>query len=340
MKRIIGPNNKVNYGVYDELVDFNYKDFRLMNFFGKEIKGIRKYLALHMFNYIGINAGDYFVGLAAVRLGYMHLVFAYVYDYNQGMLFEMDKKGPGKGKLIFPVNPDEYSINYSTAKDRLIFVKSHSRNTLALQACLDGRLEISLTAPYGLEQYQPLRVLNPSDPYRWTFTEKCSPIVPDTLEISLDGNKLDPGPAPTLLYDWSGGYLRRETNWYWAAFSSPLPGEDEEIVGANFAALTNESFFSENAFWVGKERTRVARCIYDFNQTDLYQPWRIWDEDGTVDLHFVPQADRGERINAFLIKSNFNQLFGTFSGKLHPKGGELVEFEGIRGLTEFHRAVW
>ena len=341
MQKIIGEGNKVNYGVFDEKIDFNYRDYRLWNFFGKEIKGLRKKIAMHAFNYVGINAGEVFVGLACVRLGYGHMVFAYVYDYDKGMVFDYNKLGPGRGGLDFPGNPDEYVIKYEKGKNLALIRKSHDKQNLYVEADLGGRLEIKISAPYGLEDYSPLRVLNPSEPYRWTFTEKCSPIKPEAIRIILDGKDLEIDPEnAAILYDWSGGYLRRETNWYWAAFASPLPQDESIQIGANFAALTNEAFFSENAFWIGKERTRISRCIFDFDMSDLYKPWHIWDEDGQVDLHFTPKADRGEKVNALLIKSNFNQFFGFFSGKLAPKGKEAVEFEKIHGLTEFHRALW
>ena len=42
MYKLIGENNKVNYGSIDEVIDFNYKDFKLLNFFGKELKGFVK----------------------------------------------------------------------------------------------------------------------------------------------------------------------------------------------------------------------------------------------------------------------------------------------------------
>ncbi|EMO06326.1 hypothetical protein LEP1GSC116_0513, partial [Leptospira interrogans serovar Icterohaemorrhagiae str. Verdun HP] len=43
--KVIGAENKVNYGVFDGPVEFNYKEFQLLDFFGKEISGFRKRFA-------------------------------------------------------------------------------------------------------------------------------------------------------------------------------------------------------------------------------------------------------------------------------------------------------
>lgn len=336
---IIGENNKVNYGVFDELLEFNHERFRLLDFFGKEIKGFRRNWALHAFNYLGIVGPDYLIGLAAVRLGYLHTVFAYLYDYEKGMLLSYDTKGPGGGALKFPINPDVYAIQFKKGVTRLTIDKTHWDKRLSLDAVFDGRLSVSFSTDYGLASHEPLRVLNPSEPFRWTFTEKCSPIRPDGLKVALDGKDITPDPdRTTVLYDWSGGYMRRETNWFWAAFCDAPEGGP--AFGANFAALVNEAYYSENAFWIDNKRTRVTRAIFDFDLLDPYKPWRIFDEAGTVDITFTPRDERGEKINAAVLKTFFRQFFGTFEGWLKPKGKKAVKFEKVHGLTEFHRALW
>jgi len=338
MYKLIGENNKVNYGSIDEPIDFNYKDFKLLNFFGKEIKGIKKKFAFHKFNYIGIIADEYLVGFAAVSLGYMHNVFAYLFDYKKGVIYEYNAIGLGdEKKLLFGVNPDEYEISFRKGRTKLHITKSHTQGKLIVDADFEGRLKVNAIIPYNLENSKPLRVLNPSEPSRWTFTEKCSPLVPESIGVSFEGLELEYTNV-SVLYDWSGGYLRRHTNWYWAAFSGILP--DTMQIGANIAALVNESYFNENAFWINGNRTRSHQCIFDFDVSDPYKPWRIWNEAGTIDIKFNPEGERSENINAVLIKTAFRQFVGKFSGILKPENGNSVEFSDVYGFTEYHRAKW
>jgi hypothetical protein len=341
MQKIIGKDNRVNYGCFDEPLDFNYGDFKLYSFFNKEITGLKKKFSLHTFNYLGIIADDFLVGIAAVNLGYIQNVFAYIYHYRNGKIFEYDTKSLGSGPLKFPVNPDEHVIRFEKRGASLFIAKSHDEKILSVDAGFGGRLSVRGTFPYSFKNNQPLRVLNPSDPTHWTFTEKCAPIMPKSLIIELDN-----APLPfdlsrtTLLYDWSGGYMRRETNWYWAAFAGITKGKKKMKIGLNLAALVNESFYSENAFWVDGKRTRIPRCIYDFNPADPYEPWHIFDEEGKVDITFRPMGERKERINAMIIKTTFRQFIGTFEGTIRPDKGSAVTFDSIHGFTELHKALW
>lgn len=342
MYQLIGENNRVNYGCIDEPIEWNYEGFRLLDFFGREIRGVRKKFAYHQFNYVGMTAGDYVLGFATVDLGYLYNVFAFIYQKGRGVLFESDDKCLGfSKKMNFPRNPDHYTTTFQSGKTSVRVEKSHEKGVLNVKCNFKNRLEFSAGFKYSISTHQPLRVLNPSDPNRFTFTEKCAPLIPQTFELRFDGKTLEFEPDEVCaVYDWSGGYLRRETNWYWTAFGAVLP--DHTAVGANFAAFTNETYFSENAFWINRHRTRVPRVIYDFNIADPYQPWRIYDEDKQVDLVFHPEDERSDRVNGGpFVKMNFRQFVGEFEGVLRPgAGGPEAAFEKVKGFCEIHRSVW
>ncbi len=341
MYKIIGERNKVNYGCIDERIDFNYADFVLRGFFGKKIGPLRKKCAFHAFNYIGILTDDFLIGIAAIDLGYMKNVFAYVYNYKDGIIFEYDKKATDRGPLSFPVNPDEYKIEWHKGKTFLSIEKSHERGMLTLEADFEGGLQIRAVLPYSLGTHHPLRVLNPSEPTRWTFTEKCAPLFCEELSIVLNGRPLAfRKETAAALYDWSAGFMRRDTNWFWAAFAGVLDDGRKTAIGLNLAALINESFFPENAFWIDSVRTRTAQCIWDYNPANPYEAWHIWNESGTVDITFSPQGERSAKIRTGIVNTNFTQFMGTFAGTLVPGSGEAVSFAGVRGFAELHRARW
>ncbi|RDG30143.1 MULTISPECIES: DUF2804 domain-containing protein [unclassified Oceanispirochaeta] len=341
MIKLIGENNKVNYGCIDDAIEWNYEDFILRDFFNKEIKGGKKKRAYHQFNYIGITAGEYMIGFAIVDLGSIKNVFGFLYKQGEGLLFESDDKAlGGSGKMDFPRNPDAYVAKFQSGKTSIRIEKSHEKGVLNFNCNFKGRLKVKGSCPYSMKKNNPLRVLNPSDPNRFTFTEKCSPLRPNQFQLSLDGKKLDfDSNAVTAIYDWTGGYLRRETNWYWTAFGAVLP--NRTTIGANLAAFVNETYFSENAFWINNKRSRISRVIYDFDVIDPYQSWHVYDEAGTIDLTFTPEGERNDKINAGpLVKTVFRQFVGTFEGYFHPEGGNKVEFKDVKGFCETHRAIW
>ncbi|MBU2513437.1 DUF2804 domain-containing protein [bacterium] len=341
MVKLIGKNNRVNYGCIDEPIEWNYEDFKLLDFFNKEIKGFKKKWAYHQFNYVGITAGDYIVGFATVDLGYLCNVFAFIYSKEKGIILESDDKCLGfSKKMNFPRNPDNYLTSFKSGKTSVSVEKSHEKGMLSIDCNFKDRLKFKGTFPFSIDSHQPLRVLNPSVPTRFTYTEKCSPLRPTHFELSLDGNPLKfETDKVVAIYDWSGGYLRRETNWYWTAFGAVLP--DKTSIGANLAALTNETYFSENAFWIDHKRTRVSRVLYDFNQLEPYETWRIYDEAGSVNLIFTPEGERNDKINGGpFVKTVFRQFVGAFDGFFKPENGEKIEFKEVKGFCEIHRAIW
>ncbi|MBU0927166.1 MAG: DUF2804 domain-containing protein [Spirochaetes bacterium] len=341
MRKIIGEGNRVNYGCIDEPVEWNVSDFKLLDFFDREVTGLRKKLAYHKFNFMGINSGDYAIGFAVVDLGFLYDVFAYLYHRADGLAYSLDVKLPKSTKAIaFPDDPDNHRISVSAPKCRVDIVKDQAARTLAVDCDFEGKLAFSGTFPYGIGPDGPLRVLNPSFPTRWTFTEKYAPLVPTRFELRRDGRPVPTEAGKTAAaYDWTGGYLRRETNWYWTSIAGILPGG--ETVGANFAAFVNETYYPENAFWAGGKRTRVPRVIYDFDPADPYSEWRVFDEDGLVDLRFRPYGERADRVNLMpLTKYVFRQFVGTFSGRLRDRAGNETAFESLPGFCETHRSVW
>ena len=340
MYKIINDNNSVNYGCIDEQVDWNIDQFKLRNFFNKEIKGIKKKWAYKQFNYIGISTEKFIIGIAVVHLGFGFEIFAYHYDLKKGISYSFNKTAIGNSKkLSFPKNPDKYVIEYKDKKTELLIMKSHKKGSLEIHCNFESKLIINAEFDYSLKN-QPLRVLNPSQPTNWTFTEKCSPLIPNEIDICLNGLPLKVSKSTTsAIYDWSGGFLRRETNWYWASFSGKATSG--KSLGFNFAALVNESFYSENAYWIEGKRTRVPRLIFDFDQQSPYKTWQIYNEEKTIHLTFKPHGERSKKIKAIpLVKINFRQFIGYFSGWILNSDKVKEKINNQPGFCEIHRSIW
>lgn len=338
--KLMDERGQVTYGCFDVPVQLNARAFRLRNFFGREVGSLRKRFALGGFTFVGFACDEVMVGLATVKLGYASHVFGYLYDFKSGRLFEHSARSL-PSSLTFPLEPDTHVIHFAKSGCHLRIDKSHASGQLNIDAEFGGRLRVQARMAYGFAQ-KPLRVVNPScgDPFRFTFTEKCSPLQAESLSIQFDGEERAPDPSKAMaMYDWSAGTFNRHTNWLWSACAGRLA--DGRPVGLNFAALVNESFYPENAYWIDRERTRVPRIIFDYDQADPYaREWRIFSEDGQVDLRFRPVAERSEQSHLPFVKVNFRQFMGTYSGTLRDALGNPVALESLPGLAELHLSVW
>ena len=68
-------------------------------------------------------------------------------------------------------------------------------------------------------------------------------------------------------------------------------------------------------------------------------PWKITSNDGAIDLDFVPILNRRDNMNLLVLKSNQNQVFGYFSGKLKFQD-KVIEIKDLLGFAEKVTNLW
>jgi Protein of unknown function (DUF2804) len=339
MNKLVTKDNRVNFGCFDEPINFNNNDFKLTTLLGGKKSPFGRKFAAGGFNFIGISSDDFIAGIGAVQLGYLANVFGFLYEFKNGMKHDFSRMIL-PSSLKFPLNPDESVITYSSRGVVYSVKKSHKKNSLLIDCTFKKLLSIKAECAYGFKN-KPLRVLNPScgDPTRFTFTEKCPLIKPTSLSIDVNGRPYDASlKRTTVFYDWSAGFFNRYTHWFWSAFS----GESKGVrVGANFAAMVNETFYPENAYWINGKRIRTAQVIFDFDMNDPYRrAWRIFTEDGRVNLTFIPYGERSKKVNVHFVKLFFRQFMGEYSGTLKDSSGKKIRIDGLKGISEIHLSKW
>lgn len=128
--------------------------------------------------------------------------------------------------------------------------------------------------------------------------------------------------------DDSAGYHARHTAWRWSAGVGRA--QDGRHVAWNLVAGINDPpRGSERTVWVSGAPTEVGEAAFAGDLT------AVRTEDG-VDLRFASEAVRERRENLLLVRSAYEQPFGTFAGTL-PGGVELAEGWGV---MERHVAAW
>lgn len=337
--KIIGENNKVNYGMIDEPIIYNQKDFTLKSIFNKNISAFKQKYHYHQFNYLGILNQEYAIGIATVDLTFAYSIFAFVYKFNQGILFKKELTKLIRGKnFAFDRNPENYHIEYKDSKNSFLILHSKEKGELELHINLGKKFILNGSLDFSLA-HNPLRVLNPTIPTRWAFTEKKAPLHFNSLDCAINGKpiQLEKGKT-TLCYDWTGGFLRHETCWYWAMLSGLTT--KKKPFGANLASLVNESFYPENAVWIDDERTTFNRIVFDFDQNNPMEPWHIFSTDKNIDFTFKPEGLYSRKFSApIILKTNFNQFIGHYSGYVKI-GSEKHQIKEVPGFSEIQISQW
>jgi Protein of unknown function (DUF2804) len=128
--------------------------------------------------------------------------------------------------------------------------------------------------------------------------------------------------------DDSAGYHARETSWFWSA------GIGLDRAGAAVAwnlvqGINDPPLGSERSIWVDGVAREPGPVRFEEHLG------RIVGTDG-LDLRFSAEALRERHDNMLLVRSEYRQPFGGFSGAL----GAGQELERGLGVMERHHARW
>jgi hypothetical protein len=128
------------------------------------------------------------------------------------------------------------------------------------------------------------------------------------------------------MVDESAGYHARHTAWLWSAGVGR--SADGRSLGWNLVTGINDPpARSERAVWVDGVPSEVGPVR--FSGLDAIA---LGDGD---QLEFSGEAERSRRDNLLLIRSDYRQPFGRFSGSI--AGLDLAEGYGV---MEEHTATW
>lgn len=330
MKNLVNSDGNIQYGLYDEpIAEVNYQDFQLETPMGLPLPKWYKKLQRNKFVFWGIVGADVMIGLAIVDLKYLTNGFFYTYDVKSKKIIEFKKIALPSKNVLIDSSPEFGESNF-ISKDLKIYC---STNSLSVQTPT-----VNLELSFELKPLNPLRMCTRSGYRGWAYTQKTSPIpISGTLTWNDKIIELE-SPDYYALRDWTLGFMRHKTFWNWASTACQLP--DSRSFGLNLSCGVNETSFTENAFWIDQEMTKVDMVNFEFNAKDLYQKWTIESSDGRIKLSFQPDAHRSEKVQAFLIASNFTQLVGIFSGFVVTKENEQIKLDNVLGWAEDHYAKW
>jgi len=322
--------------------------FLYFNDMDKKANPFNRYFHYKQFQFISINTGKFIIGAAIADIRYLGSGFLYIYDINNNSIVEQSWLRPptiGYKTSASPYNGNA-SIGSSTAS--IHFKINSGQWQLSINS---KHIQANLTLTTDEGDF-PLSMCSPTGYNGWTYTQKHNALsVNGQLTINQQPQNLSKALAG---YDFSAGYMRRETSWRWASINGVV---NEKSFGLNLAAGVNETGSSENVCWLGGKRCYLPPVHFKFQrqrtkqsnmQLDkqvFQQPWHIVSEainseKPRVELTFTPLNNREERLNLWLLKSNFRQYIGHYNGVIRGIDGNNLVINNILGLSEDHFARW
>jgi len=336
--KLINDKKQPRLGVIDQIVDkVNYMDFDLRTPMDRVVSKLGRHLRFNQFQFIGIANKELISGIAIVDLKWVSNAFVYIYDLKLNKLTEVSLLHPFSLGITQSLCPDLGIARFSHFGD-VVEISSHlSGQVKKVRVSLKQKIEmqIQITAP---DSFTPLRVCSKAGYDGWVYTQKAAGLLA-TGHVRANGKNYQLNENDTLAsYDWSCGFMRRETSWNWACLSGRL--SDGRSLGLNLAAGVNETGVTENAIWVDGRFIKLGLAQFEFNRYDSEQPWKVTTSDGQVDLMFYPEGSRVEKTNILILASNFKQIFGRFKGIIKDGVGGILHVQGMSGFMEDHYAKW
>jgi hypothetical protein len=176
---------------------------------------------------------------------------------------------------------------------------------------LDEGAGIEVVTPYG-------------EGYVWTRKQAC---------VAARGSVVQAGNRRVIEGEWAfvddwAGYPPRHTRWEWSA-GVGIDTAGRRVGWNLVSGINDDGRGSERTIWIDAQPHEIAAVAF---APDLAG---VGFANGDR-LAFKREAVRRRRENLLLIRSDYEQPFGTFSGRL-PGGSELREGYGV---MERHDAVW
>lgn len=336
--KLINANGQPQFGVFNHPIrEINYQDYDYHGVMDRKAGPVAKYFHFNQFQFIGVTSEEFVFGCALVDIKYLSNAFVYLYNRKTHTIDEFSFLQPLALNAALSTHPDGGRSRFKKGKATFEITAQELPRERHLKVTIGTRvkIDVSLSEP---ENYQPLAICSQNGYNGWTYTQKA-PALSAHGSITWQDQRYDLNNGQALgSYDWSCGYMRRETAWNWASLSGHL--EDGRRIGFNFASGVNETGITENGFWLEDKLYKVGQMRFAYDRKDRYGQWRLQSSDGSVDITFEAEGERSEKINVVLLASNFTQLFGKFFGTITTPDGETLSLNGQVGFAEDHYAKW
>jgi len=308
-------------------------------FYPKILKPLQ-FSRVKRWDYYSVFTPERFFSATIADLGYAGNIFFYHLDFDTG---ELHEEG-----LVIPLGAGvELSrqtvgiCDYHGQGVRLHFETQPGARHISVDwpTFHDGRgikVEISLSQVQG---HESMNIVIPIPKKRFYYNHKIN-CLPASGYLQYGDFEVDLSPDTCLgQLDWGRGVWEYSSFWNWASGSGFLP--DGRTVGINLGTgFGDTSAATEDALILDGKVHKLDRVKWDYISGDFMKPWNFKDNEGRLDLEFIPFKDRTAATRLVVIDSEVHQMFGRYFGRVVADDGEEIQLDGIIGFAEEHKARW
>ena len=349
-------NGQPTFGVFAQVKNINYLDYHSYLISQKALPNWRKALKANQFCFVQIIQPPYRVCLALATIKLATSAFVYLYNDETDELEVCEALQPLTRHTLLEGDGYQGKMAFTHAKLTVTLDFAPSQ----INVVLDSE-NLALNATLA-RQSQPLAICTPTGRRGWTFTQK-EPLtavsghlcIKENSKFNADASHTPDSPdakvkqidftdTTSANLDWTLGYMRHKTNWFWTCINSYLPDGRHFVL--NLSMGVNETGASENACWLDGQIVYLPPVM--FVRQDLDAPaqntWRVYHQNlgwsnVDIDLTFTPITVYKKTDNFGMLASIFEQWLGFYSGEIRIRD-EVIKVDKVMGLAEDHFAKW
>lgn len=392
------------FGVFAHVKHLNYLDYHSYLISQKPVSKRRKQLKVNQFAFIQLSHGCNRIGMAIATVKLATTAFVYIYNDLTEQFEVVEAMQPLTRKSEFT---GDHRHGEMTFENDLLSIRLDFSPQRVIVNVNSDLFKVTAKLQRG---DSPLAVCSPSGRRGWTFTQK-EPFVNVAGELVLyksskhfsiaknsetkdlkakntnfnkkvlvDENnsehsetkhKIAFNTKTVASLDWTLGFMRHETNWFWCSINNYLknqsnsndvnndvnndwhrvdlandPNSPKQHFMLNLSMGVNETGVSENACWLDGKIYYLPPVMFRRKTGKLGSPaiWTITNQNLgwsliDIELSFTPIEVYKKSDNYGILASIFEQCIGLYSGYIKI-GDEKIIIDQVMGLAEDHFAKW
>jgi hypothetical protein len=290
-------------------------------------------------NYWAVTSNDLLLSATVADIERFQLGGAYTYHRGTSRHIEKAVVVPANTIAIPETVAGDMVIDHPAMRVALTDEGAGTRIRVQVNDFGGSRLEadILVERPAG---HETLNVVIPWSGVQFQYTSKQNTL-PASGFVRLDDEQFEFAPPSFGCLDYGRGVWPEHTVWNWGSASGVQGGH---TVGLNLGGQwTDGTGMTENGLCIDGCLTKISEdLVFEYDRAAMMKPWRVRSAStNAVDLRFAPEFERvsetGKRDGFF---TSAHQVFGCYSGRITPDGGEPIELQDMFGWIEDHEARW
>jgi hypothetical protein len=335
--KLLEPNGRLSQVGWSPqpLLDCNleYTHFYKVNAFQR--------FRIKRWDYYALFTPHTFFSATIAGLGYAGNIFVYVLDLASGELHEEGLVVPLSRGITLPRNSDIGESLFENNQASLRFeVTAEARHIMVSWPRFHSGRGISADILfYQSPEHESMNVVIPIGKQRFYYNRKINCMAAEG-SLKYGGKNETISPINCLgSLDWGRGVWEYQSYWNWASASGFLP--DRRTIGLNLGCGFGDlSAATENCLVIDGKIRKLEQVKFGYRSGNYMLPWKFTDQEGSVDLDFVPFKERIALTNLGIISSEVHQMFGKYSGIVRADDGEQIKISDLIGFAEEHHARW